>query len=228
MGVEIAVDNPIPSAPLNNLYFANLPAPVQFMVSGHEGENNEDVSNVNTAKQADENGLMNGSKQNFEGKEDNEYDPKLSELRGTLSTNDGNTDKLTIHFQEGKASEDGPTNRLPKVDYVEHVQNSRRTGAKRRKSGSVKRFKKDSALCEPVFLQNSSSNISTGSGGTTAQLGIENASLTWSNSNHKPMGENSMNAFPITKILKPISFSASVLDNVQDVLVTFVAMRFVI
>jgi hypothetical protein len=83
-------------------------------------------------------------------------------------------------------------------------------------------------MCEPVFLPNSSGNFSVGSTGAAAQPGIENPSLTWGNSSHMPMTENSINAFAITKILKPIGFSASVFDNVQDVLITFRALRYVI
>ncbi|XP_058000372.1 chromo domain-containing protein LHP1 isoform X2 [Hevea brasiliensis] len=224
-GVEVdVVDKSLSSAPLNNSSHVDPPAG-----SGHEGENNGDVSNAKTVKKADENGYTNGSKQTFAMKEDNEYDPKLSELRGTISTNDVNADKLAIHFQDDNASRGGgSTNGLHKVDYADSIQNSRRTGAKRRKSGSVKRFKKDLDMCEslclqssPFFLKPSPLNVSVGSGGATAQLGIENGTLVGTNSSHKPVGVNSTT---ITKILKPIGFSASVMDNVQDVLVTFVAL----
>ncbi|CAK7341701.1 unnamed protein product [Dovyalis caffra] len=227
MDVEISIaDQHLPSAPLNNSLLANLLSPSQFISSGHGGESNGDVNNVKTSKQTDENGSINGSKHIFERKEDNEYDPKLSELRGTIPNIDVNSNKLAIHFQEEKTLEgNGLANGLPKFDYVDPVQNSRCTGAKKRKSGSVKRFKKDPVLCEPVFLPNSSANFSVGSTHPVAQLGIENPSLPWDNSSHMPMAENSINPFAITKILKPISFSASVFDNVQDVLITFRALR---
>ncbi|XP_058002560.1 chromo domain-containing protein LHP1-like [Hevea brasiliensis] len=220
--VEVnVVDKPLYSAPLNNSSLADRP-----VGSGHEGEKIE-VSNVKTAKKADENGYTNGSKETFDKKEDNEYDPKLSELRGTISMNDVNAEMLAIHFQDVNASRgDGPTNGLPKVEYVDSNQNNRRTGAKRRKSGSVKRFKKDLDMCEslcfqssPFFLQPSPLNISVG---TTAQLGIGNGTLAGTNSSYKPVDENSIT---VSKILKPIGFSDSVTDNVQDVLVTFVALR---
>ncbi|XP_061946578.1 chromo domain-containing protein LHP1 isoform X5 [Populus nigra] len=227
MDVEVSIaDKHLPSAPLNKSLLADLPSPSQFIGLGHGGESNGDVNNIKTSKQTDENGSINGSKHIFERKEDNEYDPKLSELIGTIPNIDVNTNKFTIHFQEEKASEgNGIANGLPKVDYADLVQNSRCTGAKKRKSGSVKRFKKDSVMCEQVFLPNSSGNFSVGSTGAAAQPGIENPSLTWGNSSHMPMTENSINAFAITKILKPIGFSASVFDNVQDVLITFRALR---
>jgi len=230
MDVEVSIaDKHLPSAPLNNSLLADLPSSSQFIGLGHGGESNGDVNNIKTSKQTDEHGSINCSKHIFERKEDNEYDPKLSELRGTIPNIDANTNKFTIHFQEEKTSEGNDiANGLPKVDYVDLVQNSRCTGAKKRKSGSVKRFKKDSVMCESVFLPNSSGNFSVGSTGAAAQPGIENPSLTWGNSSHMPMTENSINAFAITKILKPIGFSASVFDNVQDVLITFRALRYVI
>uniref|UniRef100_A0A6N2NLW3 Chromo domain-containing protein n=1 Tax=Salix viminalis TaxID=40686 RepID=A0A6N2NLW3_SALVM len=221
MDVEVSIaDKHLPSA------LADLLSPSQFIGLGHGGESNGDLNNIKTSKQTDENGSINGSKHIFESKEDSEYDPKLSELIGTIPNIDVNTNKFTIHFQEEKTSEgNGLANGLPKVDYGDLVQNSRCTGAKKRKSGSVKRFKKDSVMCEPVFLPNSSGNFPAGSTGAAAQPGIENPSTTWNNSSHMPMTENSINAFAITKILKPIGFSASVFDNVQDVLITFRALR---
>ncbi|KAJ6763190.1 CHROMO DOMAIN-CONTAINING PROTEIN LHP1 [Salix purpurea] len=224
MDVEVSItDKHLPSA------IADPLSPSQFIGLGHGGESNGDLNNIKTSKQTDENGSINGSKHIFESKEDSEYDPKLSELIGTIPNIDVNTNKFTIHFQEDKTSEgNGLANGLPKVDYVDLVQNSRCTGAKKRKSGSVKRFKKDSVMCEPVFLPNSSGNFPAGSTGAAAQPGIENPSTTWNNSSHMPMTENSINAFAITKILKPIGFSASVFDNVQDVLITFRALRYAV
>jgi len=226
LDVEISIaDKHLPSAPLSSSLLGDLPSPLQFISSDPGGESNGEANNVKTFKQIDENGSMNGSKHIFPRKEDNEYDPKLSELRGTIPNIDVNTNNLAIHFHEEKTLEgNGLANGLPKVDY-DPVQNSQRTGARKRKSGSVKRFKKDSV--KPAFLHNSSANFSVGSTGGVAQLGIENPSLTWGNSSHMPMAENTINALAITKILKPTGFSASVSDNVQDVLITFRALRFV-
>ncbi|KAG6738520.1 chromo domain-containing protein LHP1 [Populus alba] len=224
LDVEISIaDKHLASAPLSSSLLGDLPSPLQFISSDPRGESNGEANNVKTFKQIDENGSMNASKHIFARKEDNEYDPKLSELRGTIPNIDVNMNNLAIHFQEEKTLEgNGLANGLPKVDY-DPVQNSQRTGAKKRKSGSVKRFKKDSV--KPAFLHNSSANLSVGSTGGVAQLGIENPSLTWGNSSHMPMAENTINALAITKILKPTGFSASVFDNVQDVLITFRALR---
>ncbi|KAJ8763165.1 hypothetical protein K2173_025550 [Erythroxylum novogranatense] len=212
--VEVSIVDK-PYAPLNNSNLVNLPAPAQYVGLGNERENDGIVSNLKTAKKVEDNGSMNSKHSNIE--EDNEYDPKLSELRGSL-LNDASVEKLPLHIQEGRPVEgNGPANGLPKTGYVGPDEHTRRTGAKRRKSGSVKRFRNDSVVCQSSFLESSSLNIAVGTGATTGQLGIGSIG--------KPLGEDHKNASTITKILKPISFSASVLDNVQDVLVTFVAER---
>ncbi|WCJ27677.1 Chromo domain-containing protein LHP1 [Euphorbia peplus] len=199
-------------------------------ITGHEGENNGNVSITKTDKQTDENGHSNESKRKFNKKKDKEYDPKLSELKGTLPINDVNADKLAVHFGEGNAAgSDGLTNGVPKFDYADPVQNKSCTGSKRRKSGSVKRFKKELAIYQPaseqsspIFIQPPPLNVTVGLDGEAALLGIENGNLSGANSSYKPVGENSL---VITKIIKAIGLSSSVMDNTQDVLVSFLALR---
>ncbi|XP_038724440.1 chromo domain-containing protein LHP1-like isoform X1 [Tripterygium wilfordii] len=191
----------------------------EFTGSGLEVENNRYAHSVRTLVQGDENGFT-----RIHGrKDDNKYDLKLSELKGTLSTNEVSTDNLAVHFHEGKGPEDdGPANDLPKINHGEAVQSNHRTGARKRKSGSVKRFKPDSACCEPAFGQYSSSN---GCDALLPPVGIENPDLIGNASSLMPIFDGSFVASSITKIIKPIGYSASVLDNVQDVLVTFLALR---
>lgn len=213
------IDHLLPSVPLSNLFPSDTPAQTQFMGSTSEGGNNG-----NQLILVDENGTTNVPKQTDERKEENEYDPKLSELRGTLSNNEVNVDKLAIHFHEGNASVgDGPANGLPKVNHVEAVQRNRCTGAKRRKSGSVKRFKQDMSSFEPLPSQNPTSNFTLGSGGRVARLGLESPGSTGNNSSQNVKIDD----LYITEILKPIGFSCSVTENIQDVVVTFLALRFV-
>lgn len=221
MDVEIGL---LPSTSLCNSFLSGIAAPNHYMGSDVEAENNGDVNHVQIARKTDENGSMYVSKQSFERNEDNEYDPKLSELRGTVSSNDANIDKPGTQFQEVKVLEaDSHANGLTMVDPVEPVQSSRCIGSKRRKSGSVKRFKKDVSLEEPGSLQNPPSNVAVCYTGTPDRVQFENPN--WSYSSTKAVGESAMNPFTITKIIKPISLSASVSDNVQNVVVTFVAMR---
>ncbi|XP_022742435.1 chromo domain-containing protein LHP1-like isoform X2 [Durio zibethinus] len=205
---------------------ADLSAASPVTVPAHEGVSNGNVNNLKKPKRVKENGSTNGSKQIDERKDENDYDTKLSELKGAISSNGINADKLAMRFQGGKISEgDGLANGLPKVDQVESVQSDRRTGAKRRKSGSVKRFKQDLSSSGSNLTQNATSNIHVGNGITDAQIGIENLGLTANGLSHGPLIDNSVNVPVITKILKPVGFSASVSDNNQDVSVTFLAIR---
>ncbi|GAV89285.1 Chromo domain-containing protein [Cephalotus follicularis] len=229
MDVEISIVDKhlLPSPLLNNTSLNNHPGPPQLSGTSHEGENNGDVTNDKSSKRAINNGSTNGSKQVEERKDENEYDPKLSELKSTLLTNEVNADNLTVHFHDGKASEgNGPAHGLAKVDCVDPVLSNRRTGAKRRKSGSVKRFKQDVTPCESVLDQSLIPSAAGGCSGTVGQLGIGNPGIIWDDTNHMNKNSNSKNASSISKILKPINFSASVSDDSQEVVVTFMAERF--
>ncbi|KAF3447564.1 hypothetical protein FNV43_RR12751 [Rhamnella rubrinervis] len=222
-GVEtVDVDKPQPSEALDNLSLTHLPAIPQSKNS-YEEEHNKDANNIEVPKKANvENGCVNVSQQIGERRDEIEYDPKLSELKVTTSTN--NVDKLAIHFQEAKALEGKGPIEGPKVDCVEPVQSNRSIGAKRRKSGSVKRFKQEPHLCE-LIAQNATSRTSIVPGGRVELLGVENPDVTGENSSCKNKIDESKNALRITKIIKPIGYSASVTNNVQDVSVTFMAMR---
>nr|KYP53577.1 Chromo domain protein LHP1 [Cajanus cajan] len=144
--------------------------------------------------------------------DENEYDPKLSELKATANTG-VEVDNLAIHFQQPRVSTaNGHVDGQPQVDYVEPTQSGRCRGAKRRKSGSVKRFKRETDPCKLVDAQN----------GVAMPAG---AACMGYNSPMK-MGD-AKTACNIVKIIKPIGYSASLSDNMQDVLVTFMAMRFV-
>ncbi|XP_031276168.1 chromo domain-containing protein LHP1 [Pistacia vera] len=205
--------------PLSNTNLIDFPVSNQSIGSGHEGQKNGDLSIVKTRRQTSENRFANGSKQVDMRKEETEYDPKLSELKGTMFSNEANVDKLAVNLQDAKVLEgSGLTHGVSKVDRVESVPNDRRTGAKRRKCGSVKRFRQDLASSKPVAAQDSAPSIAAGCGGTGEQPGIGNSS-------HKNKIDGSRNASALVKIIRPMDFSASVSDNVQDVLVTFMALR---
>ncbi|XP_021282791.1 chromo domain-containing protein LHP1 [Herrania umbratica] len=226
-GLEVSVvDKSLSLVPLDNSGIADLTASSPVTVSAREGETNGSANNVKVANRVKENGSANISKQIVEWKDENDYDTKLSELKGAISSNGVNADKLAMRFQEGKASEsDGLGNGLQKVDRGESVHCDRRTGAKRRKSGSVKRFKQDLASSGSNLTQNATPNIHVGYGIADALIGIEGLGLTADGLSHRPQIDNSVNVPVITKILKPVGFSASVADNIQDVAVTFLAIR---
>ncbi|MED6115096.1 La ribonucleoprotein, partial [Stylosanthes scabra] len=133
----------------------------------------------------------------------------LIELRAT-SNNGVDADNLAPHVQLAKTSTENshPAGDL-KVNSMDPPQSDRCRGAKRRKSGSVKRFKCPSEL---VDTQKSISLFGTGRAGMSRDAG------------NNSRGRN-VNGGNIVKIIKPIGYSASLSGNTQDILVTFIAVR---
>ncbi|XP_047162369.1 chromo domain-containing protein LHP1-like isoform X1 [Vigna umbellata] len=144
----------------------------------------------------------------------NDYDPKLCELKAT--TNTGlELDNLGMHFQQLKVS----TAICSHLDCVEPTQTGRCRGAKRRKCGPVKRFKRETDAGKPVDDQNA---ISRPVGAVEPDC-MRTTGCVGNNSSLKM--DDAKTACNIVKILKPIGYSSSLSDNMQDVLVTFMAMR---
>ncbi|CAL1356703.1 unnamed protein product [Linum trigynum] len=190
-----AADRSLPSTSLNTSSLASLRAHT------HEEDNDENGTNSHVATRAGENGCTSRPRNVLSVKDDTEYDPKLSELRGTAPSSDVNGDKISVQLIDSKALEVVENGSSLKVDSVDPVQTNRRIGARRRKSGSVKRFEKDPASFQAPPVDNPVCNISLSCEGE--------------------MTEGSK----IIKILKPLSYSSTSFDNIQDVLVTFAAMR---
>ncbi|KAK6919826.1 Chromo domain [Dillenia turbinata] len=139
-----------------------------------------------------------------ERKEPGDLDAKLIELK------EASKEASVANLGEGVAVACGPL----KFDSTEPVQEGRFTGAKRRKSGSVKRFRQDSSACESADDQNMKVRTAIG---TCDFLGIDLGC--------RNKFEEAKSKFSITKIIKPISYSSSVVNDVQDVSVTFLAAR---
>ncbi|XP_025643652.2 chromo domain-containing protein LHP1 isoform X1 [Arachis hypogaea] len=193
----LAVAGPLPP---------DLPANPQTVVFADELETNTDDSR---AQPPNQNGFADASGQIILRSQENDYDPKLSELRATAN-NGVDADNLAPHVQLANASAGNghPAGDL-KVNSMDPPQSDRCRGAKRRKSGSVKRFKCPS---EAVDTQKSFSVFGTGQAGMPRDVG---------NNSH---GRN-CNVGNIVKIIKPIGYSASLSGNTQDILVTFIAVR---
>ncbi|CAK9177448.1 unnamed protein product [Ilex paraguariensis] len=209
------IEEPLHFPPMNNSSLTNV------------GETS--ANNVETVNLAYENGHTLVAPQLEERKEQNELDLKLSELKGTVTINEDHVDEFAVHFQPALASEgNGTANGLSKIDGVEPVEMGRRTGAKRRKSGSVKRFKQDSVSCVTNEQQNGTARSTSSSYGIAEQQGIQNVNFMGNDFGCKNRFGSSRNMFTITEIIKPMSYSASGSNNIQDVSVTFLAMRFVI
>ncbi|MED6113027.1 La ribonucleoprotein [Stylosanthes scabra] len=192
--------------PLADPPLADPPAHPQTVVFADESVTNTDGSIVQTPNK---NGFGDASDQTVLRSQENDYDPKLIELRAT-SNNGVDADNLAPHVQLAKTSTGNshPAGDL-KVNSMDLPQSDRCRGAKRRKSGSVKRFKCPSEL---VDAQKSISLFGTGRAGMPRDAG------------NNSRGRN-VNGGNIVKIIKPIGYSASLSGNTQDILVTFIAVR---
>ncbi|CAK9144806.1 unnamed protein product [Ilex paraguariensis] len=212
------IEEPLPFPPLNDSSLTN------------EGDTNVgSVNNVEIAKEGKENGSAKVASQIEERKEQNELDWTLSELKGTVTVKEDHVDKFSVHFQPASASEgNGTVNGLSKVDSVEPVEVGRRTGARRRKSSSVKRFKQESVSCVTNEQLIAMARSTGGACGIIGQQGIQNLNFMGNDLGCMNNFDNSKNMFTITEIIKPMSYSASVSNNIQDVSVTFLSLRFVI
>ncbi|KAI3986389.1 hypothetical protein MKX01_002234 [Papaver californicum] len=166
---------------------------------------NVDGNNVGAVAQETEN--ENGSSQFYE-------------LRQRTSTDNVNSDsgKVSIHFSDMRASDmvEGHRVELPKVDFDESIQSNRFTGARRRKSGNVRRFKKESSV----------STLDNARNGDKFEVhGVEDGEgLTGDDAGDQCKAERRFSTCYITKIIKPIGYSASISNGIQDVYVTFVAL----
>ncbi|KAL8171446.1 hypothetical protein V2J09_023250 [Rumex salicifolius] len=134
------------------------------------------------------------------------------------SDKDNDTRKITIQLQEAAKGDGSSVNSSSKGDSTEPSQGDRRTGAKRRKSGSVQRFKPDSSISDPSHAANSIPV--NGSYDSAEQLMTGNIDLY-----PKMKFDLSRDSSIIIRILKPIGYSTSKSNEVEDVSVTFVAIR---
>ncbi|MCL7026995.1 hypothetical protein MKW94_021537 [Papaver nudicaule] len=127
--------------------------------------------------------------------------------------------KVFIHFSDMRTSDmvEGHSVGLPKVDIDENTQSNRSTGAKRRKSGNVRIFKKESIVSDLNDAQNGDKfdvqGVEDGEGPTWGDVGDQ----------HKVVRLPNGPCY-ITKIIKPIGYSASISNDVQDVCVMFLAI----
>uniref|UniRef100_A0A7C9CWE8 Uncharacterized protein n=1 Tax=Opuntia streptacantha TaxID=393608 RepID=A0A7C9CWE8_OPUST len=139
----------------------------------------------------------------------NNHGPELSGLMANART-------LDEHFQQIIPVEgDNPINCQSKVTSVEERLSNRHRGAKRRKSGSVRRVTLEATALD---IDDSGNTVLQSSCDRVEQLGRPD-------SHCKKKIDSPRSSAVITRLIKPISYSTSVTNNIQDVSVTFVAMR---
>ncbi|CAN4126098.1 unnamed protein product [Withania somnifera] len=193
------IEEPSPSIPLKDLKATNC-------VDSNGTESNSKVDKVVSG-----NGLRLSLSLEETG-EQNELNLKLSELKGAMSNNENPVD----------ISGNIVSNGFPKANGAESHQSDRCTGAKRRKSGSVRRFKKDTTS---TVMDDDQDALASGPLATFLQEGSQNQELVASDLVCRNKYDDSKDAYSITQIVKPISYTTSSSNDVQDVSVTFLAKR---
>ncbi|XP_028755652.1 chromo domain protein LHP1 [Neltuma alba] len=207
----VADNHPL-SAPLVDPSTPDIPARPHTVIFADDGENYGKVSGTV------ENGLANVSKQGVERNEEPDYDPKISELKA-ITINGNDADKVAVHSQEAKTSTgNGQMGGQCKADSGEPGQSGRCRGAKRRKSGSVKRFKNDSHSGEHVDA------LKPLSGGAMEHAGT--GTLASAGNNSHQIVNDAKTACNIIKLIRPVGYQASIAEgNGHNISVTFVALR---
>lgn len=189
------------SAPVSNLNLDDVPVLPHTLIFTDEGAENGDACRLGKDGQANENHCTNVSKLIVE-RENDSY-PNLTELQATAPSMTTNGVDVTDNGHMAGQS---------KVGFGEPVSSGRCRGAKRRKSGSVKRFKKDSYVCE---LNNTQKEL-VGQGWTEAD-GFGR--------NYSRKSGDTKSVCDIVEIVKPIGYSASVSSDIPNITVTFTALR---
>ncbi|KAL1540012.1 La ribonucleoprotein [Salvia divinorum] len=207
------VEDPISFPTLNDSSFTN----------GNDENNVRVTKSVETSKQVNENGGGMGSVTRDEDNEQNELDMKLCELKGAMVVSSEDSDRVAITSQEVQPTGgDTLANGLKKMDVVDAVpvHLGRRTGAKKRKSGVVKRFIKDPESCS---VDGASNGLSTCD--SLIPIDVQQQEFPVSMMSCKSKYEDSKSMCTIVEIVKPVSYKASVANNDQEVLVAFEAIR---
>ncbi|KAL8542443.1 hypothetical protein ACS0TY_003346 [Phlomoides rotata] len=187
------------------------------------------IKSVETSEKVNENGGMVASdvreedeeEEEEEEKEQNELDLKLCELKGAMVTSVEDANKFSITSLEGKqTSGDTLANGVKKTDGVEPVQAGRCTGAKRRKSGSVKRFTKDP---DSGVVDDAANGVPQCP--LLVPSSVQNHDFLGNSSSCKTKCEDAKSLCTIVELVKPINYKPSISVNVHEVLVTFEAKR---
>ncbi|KAK4364342.1 hypothetical protein RND71_015700 [Anisodus tanguticus] len=199
------VEEPVPSSPP----LASLNAVDHVDSNGSRLNNNkvDEVANGNDLE-------LDSSVKEIE--EQNELHLKISELKGVMATKEVSADRSGNDFTSGFSTANG----------TESLQSGRSTGAKRRKSASVRRFKPETTKGVVNDPQNAVANATSGPLVAFMQEGIHDHGFVGNAFGFNNKCDDSKDEYAITEIIKPMSYSASISSNdLQDVCVTFLAKR---
>nr|GEW94477.1 chromo domain protein LHP1-like [Tanacetum cinerariifolium] len=179
---------------------------------------------VRKLKRLSDNGSLAVSQQIEERIESDELNVKLSELKGASSTDKEKIDELDVHIQDRSGEGVSPSNGISNVNGQNSVWVCRSGGAKRRKSGAVKRFKQDS---HPDVTNHTPDAIDRIASSNVVVLdpGIQTFDQVGNCFGSVNTVDTSRSMYAITKIIKPIEYSISKLNDLRDILVTFLVLR---
>ncbi|KAI3743008.1 hypothetical protein L1987_60709 [Smallanthus sonchifolius] len=158
----------------------------------------------------------NVTENNVTANQSNELEGKFDETNATSFMNQENMTKFAIHIQEDPVE---PANGVSKIDGTEVLRASPRVGARRRKSCAVKQFKKES---------NAASKKTTPASDVidvVVQDDIKNAEDVINGLDSENNLETPKSIPVITQIIKPVNYSVSVLDDTEEVCVSFLVTR---
>lgn len=142
------------------------------------------------------------------------------QLLGQGATQEGSSNVLSVGLPSvvvHQQDEHQPASGVSKVDSSVQgppPQVGQVTGAKKRKLGSVRRFKQDEAQQEQGQVVN----------GTSEKPGNEKTDSAQGETGDRTKGVDGANRC-ITKIIKPVRYHATMTDDVQQVSITFRALR---
>ncbi|GJR70461.1 chromo domain protein LHP1-like protein [Tanacetum coccineum] len=179
---------------------------------------------VRKLKHLSDNGSLAVSRQSEERIESDELNVKLSELKGASSTDKEKIDELDVHIQDQSGEGVSPSNGISNVNGQNSVWVCRSGGAKRRKSGAVKRFKQDSHSVITNHTPDAIDRIAS-SNVVVLDPGIQTFDQVGNCFGSVNTVDTSRSMYAITKIIKPIEYSVSKLNDLRDILVTFLVLR---
>ncbi|CAN4099554.1 unnamed protein product [Withania somnifera] len=198
------IEEPLPS-----------PALASLNVIDHVENNGTGLNNIEVVKVANGNdSMLDSSAKEIE--EQNELQLKLSELKGVMTTKDTSVG----------GSSNGITSGFSMPNGTEFLQSCRHTGAKRRKSSSVRRFRQETTSGVLKDPQDAATNATNGHLVAFTQEEIHDHGFVGNALDCNNKCNDSKDAYAITEIIKPMSYSAPTIANdLKDVSVTFLAKR---
>lgn len=148
---------------------------------------------------------------------EHELDVEHSEIKATSSTNQENVTEFAIHIQEDQTA----TQVVPAEVKTEVLRASPRIGSRRRKSCAVKRYTKESNSA----LKKDGPENTPAASDVIVQDDIKNIGEMGSGLDSENVVDTPQSVSFITKIVKPVNYTTSILNDTEEVCVSFLVRR---